>query len=698
MFTFHISSKSFLFAALAVGFSLLGYAQEADKPVPEYAQLEKKVVYSRETLMEQSKLPPAVALPVPRKAIALPKDWAERNEPVSIRISERLPAGKLLVRRVGNNDGNLYLEVYCPDGKISGNAEVKIGEEVLSSTNLDGSLWLSLKPKFGRIDIHVLAIDGKEQLIAPTTLVEVRGQQIFLNGEPFLIKGITGTVGNEEIADYLHTMGLNTLRGKTANAEIEKYGFMGIISLNSINPPAPVAFFRADEDVFMQESRKKLDVVGANSASAIANPYTLILQLGNECSFFNASSEPPGVKPVNTHLRRISRMLVDTRNMIKPICPMIPVGYANQDLGYLTPDGIDLYMHNSYYDKDRYEYPWESFMKWQGCVPPYGPDGKGRPFVNTEFGANIYLPEAYLGGPNNPALEKIHAWNFPNIWDEFMKHGTAGGGIYCLNDPSNHSDWGCSRFGILTNDRQVKLACWEIGQMWRDFTVEMHGTNLLITFKRDYYARDCRLTITPVNGKPIQMTLDDFSPHSNRTISLKSLGLDDGYRWRIDFTTHSGLVNAAAGACPAELEEQDFLSRICERDRAQFVAELFDAEVLTVDGNPAPPTLFEMTDSQGVIPVVMRKPNGVTYLVPISREDPNTDAGQIKEGINLDIAFKGKVERVDDMTGEPLPDVIDAAPTANGLRLTNIKAARIPGNYSRRSQTPFMMPVYRITP
>ena len=49
---------------------------------------------------------------------------------------------------------------------------------------------------------------------------------------------------------------------------------------------------------------------------------------------------------------------------------MLPVGYANQDVGYLVPDCMDLYMHNSYLDKDRYGYPWEDFMRWQGCLSP----------------------------------------------------------------------------------------------------------------------------------------------------------------------------------------------------------------------------------------------------------------------------------------------------------------------------------------
>jgi hypothetical protein len=70
----------------------------------------------------------------------------------------------------------------------------------------------------------------------------------------------------------------------------------------------------------------------------------------------------------------------------------------------------------------------------------------------------------------------------------------------------------------------------------------------------------------------------------------------------------------------------------------------------------------------------------------------------VREGVSIDVAFTGKVEKVDDMTGQPLGDVIDATPMDGGLRLRNVQAARIPGPIGQRSKTPFKLPVYRITP
>jgi hypothetical protein len=380
---------------------------------------------------------------------------------------------------------------------------------------------------------------------------------------------------------------------------------------------------------------------------------------------------------------------------------MLPVGYANQDLGFLAPDCMDVYMHNSFLNKDRYDgYPWEDFMRWQGCLPPDGPTKEGRPFVNSEFGANRYLCQAYHGGPNNPFLERLHAWNLPCRWAEFTEHGCVGGSIYCLHDLAEPRDQGCSCFGILTNDGKPKLACWAVNHMWRDFDVAVEGKQLAISFKREYWARDCRLTITPAEGKPSTVKLDDFEPGSHRAIDLSSAGIHDAaaqFRWRLDFTTHSGLTAAADGACPAAFEEAEFLNQLKGRDTYPFLSELFDTQVLTADGKPAPRTLAEMTNPDGVIPVALRKRNGVTYLLLITREKPER-GGPLHDGITIDAAFHGKVEKVDDMTGQPLPGAVDATPTAGGLRLRNVQAARIPGPIGQRSREPFKLPIYRIVP
>ena len=127
-----------------------------------------------------------------------------------------------------------------------------------------------------------------------------------------------------------------------------------------------------------------------------------------------------------------------------------------------------------------------------------------------------------------------------------------------------------------------------------------------MNYKRDYWARDCRLTITPIDGKPSTIQLDDFAPRSNRIIDLNSLTCRcHGVFVGGTVTTHAGLPNQAAGAWPDKLEQFDFLERPKGRDTYSFLSELFDTEVLTADGKPAPRTLAEMTNGDGITPVAL---------------------------------------------------------------------------------------------
>jgi hypothetical protein len=684
IFTFLLADRATLVEAKPI---------RASKKIAKTTSTPNKQISSRAELFGEEKLPPATPLPVPGAAIALPENWTT-NVPATIRLS-RNPGGILSVRRVSHSDGRLYLEIRNSEEPLSGTANVEYHGEHFGAQKLDGSVWLSLKPRIGRIRLSVIfpGTNNPVQLIAPTTLVEIRGRQIFLNGEPFLMKGATARNVNESDAAYMHSLGLNTLRGLNAMDACERYGFMNIASLNDGDEVTKASMSLPDAE-FQPMFQKCLDWLAESAPARVASPYTLILQVGNEST---ASIRPPGVRPVTIAQRHAAQMLVTARNFTKALDPMLPVGYANQDLGFLTPDCLDVYMHNSFLPKDRYNYPWQDFLRWQGCLPPNGPEGKGRPFVNSEFGANRYLCQSYLGGPNNPFLEKIHAWNVPCRWAEFMENGTVGGSIYCLHDLETPHDQGCSRFGILTFDRKPKLACWDVGRMWRDFEIALRNQQVQVTYKRDYWARDCHLTLAPLKGQSITRQLDDFAPRSSRTIDLNLNEFTNGFHWTMDFKTHGGLENQAADAWPVRLAENDFLERLKSRDTFPFLKELFDTEVLTADGKPAPRSLAEMQRHDGIIPVALRKRNGVTYLLLVTRENPNTN-GPLRNDVTIDVAFKGDVVKVDDMTGEPLKDKIVAESIPGGIRLKNVQAARIPGSIGQRSEKPFMLPIYRISP
>ena len=653
-------------------------------------------------------------LVIPATVTPLPANWpaTAKTTPITIALSQP-PPGKLLVRRVSNNDGKLYLQIYSPDGPIPIPTQIQLAGQSLavpaerqlpienreSKIENSSTIWLSLKPKIATLTLNITTPAGPTQLTTPATLVEVRGRQIYLNNEPFLMKGLTGGPGDDaKVADYIRTIGVNTLRGQTEGGagDAAHYGyFMSIVSINPINTLKPV--FGAANLTYSKKIPECLArAADHRSADAIANPNALILQLGNECV--------PSGPSRDTAIARVNQMLIATRNILKQLCPMLPTGYANNEVALKVDPAIDIIMHNSYLD-DRSKRSLTGYMKSQGCLPPNGPDAQGRPFVMSEFGSSAYLGTAHKGGNTiNPVLEKIQSWNIPNRWAEMIDAGAIGGTIYKITDSSGkNEEGGGGAYGILTADHQPKLSAWEVRRIWRDFTLEVRGPNLLLTFPRDYAARDCILTLTPLNAKPIRVELDDFAPRTQQTIPLKTLGLATaaataGLRWRIDYTTHSGLLNASAGAWPPKLEAQDFLASISKRPTAPFLTELFDAEVRTINNAPAPRTFAGMTDAQGIISVILRKPNGTAYLVLITREEPGSNP--LRTGITLDIAFTGKVEKVDDITGKPLPDKITATPIANGqgLRLKDLKAARIPSAVSHRSAKPFMVPVYRITP
>jgi hypothetical protein len=651
----------------------------------------------RAAQLAEARLPKPVELPRPINAVAVP----DGDAPISVRLAQDPPAGSFVVRRVSAGDGKLYLGIRSSgDQPFAGEAEVGRGDgRPVRADIVDGELWLSLSPRFGKTTIRVSSSKTLPvALSTPTTLVEIRGRQIYVNGEPFLIKGAMSRNLTERDAGYVRSLGINTLRGQDALESCERFGFMSITSLGYGNTATKESMHESDAE-FEATLARAMDWLRENSRAPIASPNTLIVQLGNEKT--GGSAVPPGrpaPEPTARARRHVSQLLAASYNLIKPLAPGLPVGYANQDLGFLAPDCMDVYMHNSFLHKDRYGYAWDDFMRWQGCLPPDGPGGRGRPFVNSEFGANRYLAQAYHGGPNQPVLEKLHAWNFPNRWAEFMEHGTVGGAIYCLYDLEKPVDQGCSRFGILTFEGQPKLACWDVGRMWRDLEVEGRPNGeLALTFKRDYRAQNCRLTITTREGKSITKQLDDFVPRSNRTIALPEAG--DEFRWQLDFTTHAGLVNQARGAWPVSAEASDFLDRLKPRDTYPFLRELFDAQVVTVDRKSAPPTLAEMArPGDGIIPVALRKPSGVTYLLLISRENPAKAGGPLRDGVSLDVSFTGKVERVHDITGRPLPEPVDVAPIEGGLRLRNLQAARIPGAIGERADEPFKLPLYRITP
>ncbi|MEW6356081.1 MAG: hypothetical protein AB1696_07145 [Planctomycetota bacterium] len=603
-------------------------------------------------------LPAMFQPPGPADVTPIPDGYWERVEPVTIRLNGK-PDGDLWARRVSKNDGILYVQILSQKGNIS--------------------RWLSLRPRIGMVKIRIAWPGGETTLDAPTTLVETRGVKLYVNGEPYLVKGSLPRDLNDADGEYLKSLCANTIRIRSKNLEyLDRYGFTGIVMVGI----GPGRFCeKAENDAEFQKGLKQyLDGFEDRCREAVKNPRALIIQHANEQVMgLDAWGGRMGLKAFD----RLDYLLALCHNILKPLDPMIPDGYSNCCLHYRTPDFLPIYLHNTYLDKDRNWPPIEEFIKFQGCDK--------RPYLHTEFGANVYMPQGYLRGPNTPILEKIHAWNYPNRWNTYLTAGTIGGTNYCFYDYDyskvNVDSWdkGFTNFGIMTFDRKPKLACWELWHLWRDFEIAPTDGGLRIRYRRDYSARDCRLTI---NGET--RPLDDFAPNSERSLTWNAT---QPFRWRMDYTTHQGLTMVACGAWPPEAEAEDFLSRLKDRETFAFLKELFDAEVLAADGRKVN-TLKDMERDDGVVPIVFRKPNGVVYVTAFTRKAEGT----YLESVDLDITFTGRVEAVDEMTGRPTGAKVEVDQLPKGLRIRNVRVPKISASYGQRSHEPIVMPVFRIAP
>lgn len=646
-------------------------------------------------------LPKIFKSPEPKEPVRLPDSWWRNRLALQVTLDKPVQFAPI-VRRVSNHDGRLYLEITI--GKdFTGNASFKYGKDDLGLRQVHNSLWVSLEPRIGRLEIEINApqADGgvtNFPISTATTLVETRKNKLYVNGEPFLVKGTRPRNLNDADALYLKALGANTLRGAVSSDIAEKYGFM-LISLVGKGPPH-ICEKPLEDSQFQEQVNQYLNGVLGIVDSVVDSPYLLIAQLANEQG--GGTDLWNGSYGFNSS-GRLDYLLARVYNEVKERCPMALCGYSNNKAGYRAPSFLEVYEHNSYLEKDHRNGDWppiETFARWQGADQAEG----YRPWVMSEWGANVYMPEGYRFGPQFPALEKIHAWNYPNRWNSYLDAGVNGGTNYCLYDYNielaksqilGEWDKGFSQFGVMTFDRHPKLALWELWHLWRDFTIEPAEDNkhLKINYVREYSARDCRLTIESA-GKKQLFVLNDFISPERREFLLA--GVPSSFRWRIDYTTNGGLPMSATGGLPRSIEEADFMERLKPRGTYNFLRELFDATVMTADGRTDITTLADMQREDGVVPVVFKKSNGISYVTVIHRDRPKT--GWYHERISVDLALSGTVCAVDELTGKPISRPVEYEQISTGIRLKNLRVPFWPARYTSRSTDKIEFPVYRVTP
>ncbi len=196
-----------------------------------------------------------------------------------------------------------------------------------------------------------------------------------------------------------------------------------------------------------------------------------------------------------------------------------------------------------------------------------------------------------------------------------------------------------------------------------------------------------------LGGQEKTIQLEDFSPNSRRIVEVPEKL--SSFHWEINYTTHSGLKMLASGAFPQSTEEEDFVKSLEKRDTFDFLKELFDAKVMTVDGQKAPPTFAELQQKDGVIPVAFQKPDGVVYITAFARVNP-VNGYYMKADINT--SFSGTLTAVDEWTGKPVNADIQWEQTRTGITIKNVTVPIIPGPIGQRSDKPVVLPVFKITP
>ncbi len=638
-------------------------------------------------------IPDPIEGPEPIDAVSLPPGWWLQPSTLSISVSNPF-SRDTIVRRVRRGDGRLYLQVDF-GAQFRGEAQVDYGDQELDRRTVAGSLWLSLVPRIGRLAIEVNGPDGARiKLSAPTTLVETRGPHLYVNNAPFLVKGTLPRDMNEADAAYLKELGANTLRGWQPPANASPPGFMWIAMVGQ--GPSHICRESQSPDELHSKVAIYLEHLRRRVPPVLDSEYLLIAQLANEQG---GSADPWSDTYVNNSKSCLDDLLAHCCNEVKALNPAAICGYSNNMKGYRAPRFLEVYEHNSFLDLDHsYSPTITTFAEYQGTDSENG----WRPWVMSEFGANVYMPEAYRFGPQFPVLEKIHAWNYPHRWRQYLSAGVNGGTSYCLYDydpektktqVGNGWDEGFSQFGAMTFDRQPKLALWELWHLWRDFEIKPVDSDLQVTYVRDTPTADGVLTLE-APGFERKLAVADFALPESRRVRVE--GLPVSFRWRLDYTTNGGLPMVATGAWPRQAEADMFLERLKSRETFPFLRELFDAQVISSEGRTDVSTLREMEREDGIVPVVLRKPNGVAYLTVFDRRRPNE--GWYRKGVTVELNLRGSVVQVDPLSGEPNGDPVEVEDVSVGLRFKNLKVPYWPARYTDRAKVPIDFPVYRITP
>jgi cellulose synthase/poly-beta-1,6-N-acetylglucosamine synthase-like glycosyltransferase len=435
------------------------------------------------------------------------------------------------------------------------------------------------------LERHVLDVrvrgDGfacRRTLPFATSLVETRGGQLFLNGEPFLVKGIIPAFSSRPLLLSLDE-GYRQLKEVGANA-IRVYHAASPAIRDAAAAHGLMIVDQPDRSTWEDlnvtaewDRRRYLARYRALVEDTAGYPYLLLDNLGNELELAHARDQ--GIAGVTSMAREVAAA--------RP--RRSPVGYSTYFTFVDYP--VDVLGVNML---DTGEMYWSRAI---GLVK-----SRGRPFYASEFGGFVAFSERV---PPELRVARLRRY-----WSTLLDAGAIGAFVFeshdnwsqpvppgFYNDPLS-ADQPDDERGLWDHRNRPKLELRFVAELFSDVTVraadlavDSDGTfRIAIRNRRPYRLRG--VTLRDPASTPGDVPVGDLAPGAATIVRMR-LPADGRARGELslvfDYTTHAGLpgVSRARLVLPIEAERPTFASPdfVVDEDTPDRVrGRLLDSSVL----------------------------------------------------------------------------------------------------------------------
>ncbi|HEY5713927.1 MAG TPA: glycosyltransferase family 2 protein, partial [Candidatus Gracilibacteria bacterium] len=358
----------------------------------------------------------------------------------------------------------------------------------------------------------------------PTTAKEIRGRQVLLNGEPFLVKGVVPSFKPSKVSfaqgfSQIKALGGNLIRTyhRPTNKVLREAQKQNILVLPQTNQSnwgnTNLNNFLASHLLSKKYENLQKDFY--------KSPMVFMTNFGNEMELGNYKLVP-----------KIFKMLEKTktqklRNFVSYSTYLVFVNYPVEILSVNMLDTGDTY--------------WDKALE---VIRYYN-----KPFLATELGGFTAFYES-----TDPVLRAYRLWH---QWEALLENEALGGIIFeshdnwaqpvptGFNDPFSPEQPDDLR-GIWTQDNKPKPIKQIVEAMFADLSVEVVESDflesqkltLLLKNKRDYVLEDIALHH---QGDPIYEVFS-LEPKAEKSIQISTKFLENKHEVTAHYTTHKGLT------------------------------------------------------------------------------------------------------------------------------------------------------------